>query len=372
MAVPNGRYCELVAEHIRSSIADAPGEAGFRTLLTGLLAWPGRVLADPAQAKWPSFVGLTCDALGGDLRAAARAAAALEFVVAAADIADDLADDDWPDGAVPRHRGLNASWAMIWLAQRCAARLTDTIGPERAHQIGLLLAEGSLRACVGQDRDLASENCPEVSEAAALAIARAKSGALVALACQMGAAVATSDAATLDLVGRFGANVGIAAQLLNDLVDVDPEAARGSDLRRRKMTLPIAFGLRCAEEGSAPPILARYRCGETLGEAEEWELAAALRDLGALHYTWIVVEAHRREALDLLPELARCAGSDQVRHLRRLVPRAPLRAVGERERIARDRIRKESCHPAPALGRRGGDDRRPDRPGRRELGRGWA
>lgn len=316
---------EAVAAHIRAAIARSSEVVAFRELLTDLMMRPGRVLAPHGAPKWPAFVLATCAALGGDPVTGVDAAAAVEFAVAAIDVTDDLVDDEWPEGTGERARALNASLALGWLAQGCAGRLAEHLGVDRAHRIGMLIGEGGLASCAGQDCDLVLEGVADAGEELAHEATRLKSGSLVAMACRVGAAVAIDDPEVIALLGRFGTHVGVVAQLLNDLVDVDPDAERGSDLRRRKKTLPIVYALRCARDGDAGPLLHRYRQGVTLSEQDEQCLVVAMRDLGALHYTWVVAEAHRREALAVLPELARLVGGDQVYQLRRLVPPVRLR-----------------------------------------------
>ena len=72
----------------------APGTPAFRALLAHLMARPGRALAPGGRAEWPALVCEPCRVLGGDARAAQRAATAVEFAVAAIDVADDLVDDE--------------------------------------------------------------------------------------------------------------------------------------------------------------------------------------------------------------------------------------------------------------------------------------
>ena len=79
------------------------------------------------------------------------------------------------------------------------------------------------------------------------------------MACQVGAAVATDDPEILALLGAFGRHVGVVAQLRNDLAGIASDGAqRGTDLRRKKKTLPITYALRCAEEEGIVDILSWY------------------------------------------------------------------------------------------------------------------
>ena len=305
-----------VAARVRDTIAQSSDQAASREILGRLMARPGRMLAPEGRAKWPAFVLDTCQALGGDPGEAIGAAAAVEFVAAVADIVDDLVDDEWDEAVIPWGRALNTGVALPWLAQRCVDDSAGRLGAERARHIGALVARGYLAACAGEDLDLLLEDTPVVSEELAHEMTQRKAGSLVAMACQVGAAIVTDQPDVLDAVGRFGGHVGVVAQLLNDLAGVDPGTpARGSDIRRRKKTLPIAYALRCAREEALTPALAVAEATE-----DEERIARAVRDLGGLHYTWVVADTHRREALAVVETLVQLTGREAVRGLRRLVP----------------------------------------------------
>lgn len=310
----------LVASEVRSALTVAADRPEFLTILEALLSRPGRILAPRGPAKWPIFVFAACRACGGEPALSIGPAAAVEFAVAAADAVDDLVDDEW-EGSVPWGRALNATAALPWLAQRCIQRVRTEIEPARAARIGRLIGDGYLAAAGGEDLDLELEARAEPSEEMAYEMTRRKSGALLAMACRVGAAVATDDPIRLDLVGRFGEQIGVIAQLLNDLAGVEPgQPGRGSDLRRGKKTLPVAFALRCVREEGVPDFPAAYYHEGPLDAADEEHIARAIRDLGGAHYAWVVADAHRREAFALLDMLEQTTGDRRVRRLRRLIP----------------------------------------------------
>ena len=309
-----------VVEAISASVRVSPVTPELKKVLIGLMSRRGRILADQSAAKWPQYVIEICRAFDGDCQAAVQAAALVEFMLAATDVIDDLVDEEW-DGEFPASRALNATLALSALAQHGVTQLVSRLGTERAGLIARLVADGVLRACAGEDLDLLSETTMDVDEAHALEMARLKAGSLVAMACQVGAAVATDDGEILDAIAEFGEHSGIVAQLMNDLVGVTSDASRrGSDLRRRKKTLPIAFLLRCAREEGLAEILEIYERSDPLNAQVEQHLAELIRDLGGLHYTWVVAETHRRAALDVLTDLVDQAGRDGVLRLRTLVP----------------------------------------------------
>jgi geranylgeranyl pyrophosphate synthase len=143
------------------------------------------------------------------------------------------------------------------------------------------------------------------------------------MACQIGGVVATDDPLTIEELGVFGNHVGVIKQLLNDLGGVSPYAGKhGSDLRRRKKTLPIAYALRCAQENDHSEVLSWYQPGGTVSEVDESQLAVTLREIGALHYTWLIADIHRRQALATLRSLAKVIGRSEIDTLRHLIPPA--------------------------------------------------
>jgi geranylgeranyl pyrophosphate synthase len=224
---------------------------------------------------------------------------------------------------------LNAAVALGFLAQGCVRDVAERVGPDRARRVADLLARGGLESCAGQDLDLLFEARPDVTEDEAHEMTARKSGALVAMACQVGAAVATEDPRVLATVGELGRRIGLIAQLLNDLdgVAADP-GLRKSDLRRHKKTLPVAYLLRCAREEGIAPVAEWYgRDGQGADGAAEQRIADLLHDVGALHYTWVVADAHHREARKALDELARLAGPAAARGLSRRLPSVRARAT---------------------------------------------
>ena len=74
-----------------------------------------------------------------------------------------------------------------------------------------------------------------------------KTGALLAGACMLGAAAAMADEKTVETAGRYGAQLGAAFQIRDDMLDVTSTGAElgkpiGSDKRDRKSTFMSLYG----------------------------------------------------------------------------------------------------------------------------------
>ena len=99
----------------------------------------------------------------------------------------------------------------------------------------------------GQVLDLAAEGRP-VSFAELRAIHSRKTGALITASVEAGALLAGADPAGLAALTRYGEGIGLAFQIVDDLLNVEGSAeqlgkAAGSDAARHKATYPAFFGV---------------------------------------------------------------------------------------------------------------------------------
>ena len=89
----------------------------------------------------------------------------------------------------------------------------------------------------------------ETTEDAYLAVIRAKTAALFAAACEVGPILAGRSKAEIAACQGYGANLGIAFQLIDDALDYGGSSAKlgknvGDDFREGKITLPVVLSFR--------------------------------------------------------------------------------------------------------------------------------
>src|SRR5947208_3048197 len=136
------------------------------------------------------------------------------------------------------------------------ARLGPGAGPvgglpaEAAPRCVLALAEGAGPGGMvgGQMADLQAEGRPDVTLGALEAIHRRKTGALLRASLKMGAIVAGVDATVLRALDSYGHAVGLAFQIVDDLLDVQGDEAKlgkrvNKDHGLGKWTYPGLLGL---------------------------------------------------------------------------------------------------------------------------------
>lgn len=205
------------------------------------------------KAIRPALVLAAVRALGGDQAVAVRAAAAVELIHNFTLLHDDVIDRD----TTRRHRptawtvfgepdAILAGDALQALAQRLLAEDPHPGAPAAAARLASCVVE----LCAGQQADGAFEQRgpDEVTLDECLAMAEAKTGALLGCACALGALYAGAGRSEVEALDGFGREAGLAFQLIDDVIGIwgDPghtgKPAR-ADLAARKKSLPVVAAL---------------------------------------------------------------------------------------------------------------------------------
>lgn len=195
---------------------------------------------------------------GGD---ASGLAAAVEMIHAYSLAHDDLPcmdNDDMRRGRATTHRvsgvpvTVVAGAAMIPLAVRAAA---DSVGNmHRGASLvvpviaALMQAAGARGMIGGQLQDLNAETTPAESVENLERIHRAKTGALIAASARVGGIAAGADRDAIEALGSFGADIGLAFQIVDDVLDVTSSSTAlgktvGRDAELGKSTYPALLGV---------------------------------------------------------------------------------------------------------------------------------
>ncbi|WP_316959418.1 family 2 encapsulin nanocompartment cargo protein polyprenyl transferase [Streptomyces sp. TRM68367] len=232
----------------------------------------------------PALVLASAAALGGpEARVAAvGAAAAVELIHNFTLLHDDVMDRD----TTRRHRAtawtvfgdadaILAGDALQALALRLLAEDTHPAAPAAAAR----LADCVVELCAGQQADTAMERRGpgEVGLDEVLAMAEAKTGALLGCACAVGGLYAGAAAEDVSALDAFGREAGLAFQLIDDVIGIwgDPRRTGkpvGADLAARKKSLPVVAAL-SSDTPAAAELAELYRAPYE----EEDELESTVR-----------------------------------------------------------------------------------------------
>jgi geranylgeranyl diphosphate synthase type I len=302
------RQAKLLHEELEAVLATLPCPMGLYDLLKDSIPQPGRVLpAGGAHDRpWSLMPLIVCDAICGQFERALPAAAALQLLMAAGEVFDDIEDADSTQSISYRFGpavATNVGTTLLILAEKTIPRLRLRNVDDRCI-VSVMSAVNSYysTACAGQHLDLTLIPEQALSEEDYLKIADMKSASTVECGCHIGALLADTGQFFIDKFSAFGHNLGMAAQIANDIIGV----LQKSDILKRKATLPVIYAI-TQTSGRDQDQLRMVFSPQSNAAPDPEIIKNLLFRTGAIHYTTIKMEYYKQQALDILSE-AEAAG----------------------------------------------------------------
>ena len=210
----------------------------------------------------PALCLAAAAACGGSQADAMPLACAVECIHTYSLIHDDLPamdNDDYRRGKLTNHKvfgegiAVLAGDALLTQAFEVAAQCRSR--PRYSHQtiiLELARAAGSLQLVAGQVADLEAEG-KKISAPQLRYIHERKTSALLCCSVRLGGMSANCRPAQLDALTDFGYHVGLAFQVIDDILDVTQTSEKlgktaGKDSQAQKATYPSIVGLRKSRE----------------------------------------------------------------------------------------------------------------------------
>ncbi len=254
---------EIVAPALHRAVASLSAEV--RPVAEYHFGWrdaEGRLVEhDGGKGVRPALAVMSAEAVGASPEFGIPGAVAVELVHNFSLIHDDVVDHD----AERRHRpsvwalfGIGKAVivgdALLALAEQClleSARILGVAADAKEAAVARVarrIADATSKMIAGQALDMAFEHTDAVGFDACRDMEAGKTGALLSCASAIGAEFAGADAELVTALARFGLELGLAFQAIDDILGIWGDPARtgkpaGSDLRAGKMSLPIVAAL---------------------------------------------------------------------------------------------------------------------------------
>lgn len=300
---PQARYLAALEQEMRRHVSsETGGPQLLYNMLRYHLGWVDATFAptivDHGKRVRPMLLLLAAEAQGGNWQQALPAAASVELLHNFTLIHDDIEDRDavrrgrptlWSLWGIPQ--AINAGDALFALSYQALLSLRDRgVDVERITHAVARYTSAVVRITEGQCYDISFESVAEIPEGTYLAMVSGKTAALTGLATELGAIVAGASSEASLALREFGEALGMAFQMQDDLLGLwgDPATTGkpvGSDLLKRKKTLPIVHGMRADKH-----LREFLRCPEHLLESTVTEVLAMIEEAGSRTY----VEAQAR------------------------------------------------------------------------------
>jgi len=282
-----GSVNHIIVDRMQSPVALIPQLAGYIVAAGGKRLRP---LLTLASATLCGYAGVRHHKL----------AAAVEFIHTATLLHDDVVDESARRRGQHSANTLFGNQASVLVGDFLFSRSFELMVEDGSLDVLRILSRASAVIAEGEVLQLATNNNLDTSEAQYLAVASAKTAALFAAACEIGAVVAERPAWEAEALHRFGLNFGIAFQIVDDILDYSAREALlgktiGDDFREGKLTLPVVYAINRATEAE------RDFWRRALENLEQGE--------GDLEQAIQLIERHRgfADALDLAREHGKIA-----------------------------------------------------------------
>ena len=267
----------------------------------------GYLIAGGGKRLRPLIVLLAAKALGYAGRAHIALATIIEFIHTATLLHDDVVD------ASEMRRGrttANAVWgneAAVLVGDFMYSRAFELMVELNDMRIMAILAHTTNTIAKGEVLQLLNCHDPETTEDRYLAVVQAKTAKLFEASSRLAAVVNGSSDIIETALARYGAHLGMAFQLVDDVLDYgrdNPALGKnvGDDLSEGNPTLPLIHALRHGTANQQALIRSAIENG---GGGEIEAVVDAIESAGSIAYTAgrAQVEAERaRQALDPLPD----------------------------------------------------------------------
>jgi geranylgeranyl diphosphate synthase type II len=232
----------------------------------------------------PTLVVAAGESLGGNRGTLLQLGAGIELIHTYSLIHDDLPaldNDDLRRGQATCHKVFGEAIAILAgdaLMTRCYQILTELPGISDSCRLALIRelsqATGTIDGMIGgQVVDLESEGKPIESPILEY-IHRSKTGALLTACTRCGAMAAGSGPERLEAMTRFGRMIGLAFQIVDDILDVTTSSERlgktaGKDQKVHKATYPALYGLEASRAKAQELVASALAIVECFGESAE-------------------------------------------------------------------------------------------------------
>lgn len=221
-------------------------------------------------------------------------AATVEFIHTATLLHDDVVDDSKQRRGRPTANLLWDNQSSVLVGDYLFARSFQLMVETGSLRVLDILSNAAATIAEGEVLQLTAARNLETTEDTYLKVVRGKTAALFSAATQVGGVIAGTDPAIEQALFTYGDALGIAFQIVDDLLDYGGTAAigknTGDDFREGKLTLPVIRALARA----TPDERAFWQRTIARNRIEDGDLATAL----AILTTHGTLESTRQSALD--------------------------------------------------------------------------
>jgi octaprenyl-diphosphate synthase len=175
-------------------------------------------------------------------------AACVEFIHTATLLHDDVVDESVLRRGYASANTVFGNKASVLVGDFLFARAFQLMVADGSLDVLRILSAAAATIAEGEVLQLTTQNDLETTEDKYFDVIRGKTAALFAAACEVGGVIADRPPAQCAALARFGLDLGMAFQLVDDALDYSADEAElgktvGDDFREGKLTYPVLLAI---------------------------------------------------------------------------------------------------------------------------------
>lgn len=231
----------------------------------------------------PFLTVLMARLFGNESKGIYNLAVTMEMLHAATLLHDDVLDD------AANRRGKPAAHTRFGIAQTILAG--DALLAAANAQVASFddprlcscFSTATSETAAGEILEIAALRRVDVSDEEYAAIVRGKTAILISASCELGALASGAAADAVSAAAKYGENLGMAFQMVDDALDFAPESETGKptggDVREGKLTSPLRLYRLSLPENGRAAFDAAFVCG-LMSESDVAEISLRVREGG--------------------------------------------------------------------------------------------
>lgn len=248
-----------------------------------------------------------------------------EYIHTASLLHDDVLDNAEMRRKKPSANTLWGNHAAVLEGDFLYSKALHTAAEHASLDFFRKLTEATTKMAEGQVLELLHERDWTMAPETYFEIINAKTAVLISAACSCAGIISGASQEEIGRLERFGTNMGIAFQLVDDILDYTSNEKVfgkpvGKDLREGKVTLPLIFTLASISQAQREEIEGVLR-GPSIPEDRYADLLDFVRDNGALDRVRAEAEAYVSRAAEQIETFPPSEARDNLLELNRYIVR---------------------------------------------------
>jgi octaprenyl-diphosphate synthase len=274
------------------------------------------IVAAGGKRLRPAVLMLMARALGYRGEKHVDLAAVIEFIHTATLLHDDVVDESDLRRGRPTANSMFSNAASVLVGDFLYSRSFQMMVEAGSARVMRIMADATNRIAEGEVLQLLNIHDPSVNEGRYFEVVERKTATLFEAGARIAAVIAGADPAVEDRCANYGAALGKAFQIIDDVLDYSGDSEEigkrlGDDLREGKMTLPLIHALRCAAPAQRDFVTAAVR----EGRGDFTTVARIVTENGSLDYSRALAEQEASNARTAMHALPQTIFRDSLLHL---------------------------------------------------------